>query len=55
MLIHRGIEEIGLQIRASKEAQPSPDRNRVIQLKKRRAGIEPLIGHLKQGWQMGNV
>ncbi len=49
-----GIKEIGLQEPGKKTSLPDiedPDaRERLIN---RRAGIEPLIGHLKRSWQLG--
>jgi IS5 family transposase len=55
ILIQRGVQEIGLQIKSSKHFHPPPERDQQIKLQNRRAGIEPLIGHLKAGWQMGKT
>lgn len=55
ILIDRGVKDIGLQIKSSKQSHPPPNRDQQIKLQNRRAGIEPLIGHLKRGWQMGKT
>lgn len=55
ILIQRGVQDIGLQIKSSKHSHPPPERNQHIKLQNRRAGIEPLVGHLKRGWQMGKT
>lgn len=50
------IEQVGIQRPVRKLIRP-PDNptthEQLQQLYKRRCGIEPLIGHLKRGWQMG--
>ena len=51
-LLIRGVQDIGLQVKISKDIHSPPDRDQEIKLQNRRAGIEPLIGHLKAGWQM---
>lgn len=51
-LIQAGVKEMGLQLRTSEGARSPPEADRQRELQNRRAGIEPLIGHLKQGWQM---
>jgi len=55
LLIEAGVKEIGLQLRSSKGAHSPPERELERELQNRRAGIEPLIGHLKRGWQMGKT
>lgn len=55
ILIENGVKEIGLQLRTSKEARAPPAQEQQRLLQNRRAGIEPLIGHLKKGWQMGKT
>ena len=53
-LVNRGANDVGIQL-------PSNAKNKNIvmpdaksqELKNRRAGIEPLIGHIKQGGQLG--
>ena len=44
-----------MQLRGIKEQLAPVDLEEKTRLKNRRAGIEPLIGHLKQGWQMGKT
>jgi transposase, IS5 family len=55
-LLMEGVKEVGLQ-RPNRKLVGAPynpiDDNTKEKLSNRRAGIEPLIGHLKQGWQMG--
>lgn len=56
VLEEAGVQEIGLQIKASKDPNPPPESKALMKrLQNRRSGIEPLIGHLKQGWQMGRT
>lgn len=55
LLIEAGVKEIGLQLRTSKGARSPPERELERELQNRRAGVEPLIGHLKRGWQMGKT
>jgi len=55
-LLEQKIAEVGLQ-RPERKLNKPPDNPISVdaseKLKNRRAGIEPLIGHLKQGWQLG--
>jgi len=55
ILIEAGVQEIGMQLRGLKELTTLMDLEGKTKLKNRRAGIEPLIGHLKHGWQMGKT
>ena len=52
----QNIAEIGLRLRGKKGIDPPQEEKELQQkLQNRRAGIEPLIGHLKQNWQMGRT
>ena len=55
MLVEKGVVEIGIQRPANiKKAHPKPlTKECEEKLMNRRSGIEPLIGHVKQGGQMG--
>jgi len=55
MLVEKGVEEIGIQRPANiKKEHPKPlTKECEAKLVNRRSGIEPLIGHVKQGGQMG--
>ncbi len=55
ILSEAGVKEIGLQLRTSKEVYSPSERELGRELQNRRAGIEPLIGHLKKGWQLGKT
>ena len=53
-ITQRGVKESGLQRpRNIKNKEGMPDKERQEQLRDRRAGIEPLIGHTKHGGQLG--
>lgn len=52
ILIDAEVREIGMQLQSVKEQSSLTDIETTSKLKNRRAGIEPLIGHLKHGWQM---
>ncbi len=55
MLVKKGVEEIGIQRPTNiKKSHPKPI-SKVCEerLINRRSGIEPLIGHIKHGGQMG--
>jgi hypothetical protein len=55
LLVSKGVSEIGIQRPSNiKKNPPQPiTEDRKEQLNNRRSGIEPLIGHLKQGGQLG--
>lgn len=55
ILMQKGVEEIGIQRPANiKKSHPKPlSIESVEKLVNRRSGIEPLIGHVKHGGQMG--
>jgi len=55
MLVKRGVEEIGIQRPANIRKNPPKPISKECEekLNNRRSGIEPLIGHVKQGGQMG--
>jgi transposase, IS5 family len=55
LLIEKGVNEIGMQRpwNIKKPKQKPLTKEREEELVNRRSGIEPLIGHLKQGGQMG--
>ena len=55
ILIDAGVREIGMQLQGIKEQPVLIDIETTTKLKNRRASIEPLIGHLKHGWQMGKT
>ena len=55
MMMEKGVEEIGIQRPTNiKREHPKPiSKDCEEKLTNRRSGIEPLIGHVKQGGQMG--
>jgi transposase, IS5 family len=55
LLLKKGVDEIGMQRpwNIKKPRQKILIKEREEELVNRRSGIEPLIGHLKQGWQLG--
>ncbi|MBA8667540.1 transposase [Holosporaceae bacterium 'Namur'] len=54
VLSSSGIKEIGLQKPGRNSIPQSPNANEIeSKLTNRRAGIEPLIGHMKNKWQLG--
>ena len=55
LLVKNGVTEIGIQRPHNiKKSHPKPiTKDREVELVNRRSGIEPLIGHVKHGGQLG--